>query len=55
MKETIDAIKTAYAAFEKNTDALLTKENKAAGVRARKTTLELEKLFKQFRKESLGK
>lgn len=29
------------------------KGNKAAGVRARKATLALEKLFKQFRKESV--
>lgn len=27
--------------------------NKAAGVRARKATLELEKLFKQYRKDSI--
>ena len=27
--------------------------NKAAGVRARKASLELEKLFKQYRKESI--
>ena len=29
------------------------KGNKAAGTRARKVSLELEKLLKQFRKESL--
>lgn len=28
--------------------------NKAAGARARKATLELEKLYKQFRKESVA-
>lgn len=28
--------------------------NKAAGARARKGTLELEKLFKQYRKESVA-
>lgn len=28
--------------------------NKAAGARARKNTLELEKLFKQYRKESVA-
>lgn len=28
--------------------------NKAAGARARKNTLELEKLYKQFRKESVA-
>lgn len=30
------------------------KGNKAAAARARKNTLELEKLFKQFRKDSLA-
>lgn len=29
------------------------KGNKAAGVRARKASLELEKLFKEYRKQSL--
>lgn len=30
------------------------KGNKSAGVRARKASLELEKMFKEYRKQSLG-
>ena len=46
-------IKAAYEAF--STDAALQQEkgNKAAGTRARKASLQLEKLMKEFRKASL--
>jgi hypothetical protein len=46
-------IQDVYAAF--STDAVLQieKNNKAAGTRARKASLELEKLMKEFRKLSL--
>ncbi|WP_417355343.1 histone H1 [Flavobacterium sp.] len=53
MKELIEKINSEFAAF--NTDAALQSENgnKAAGTRARKSTLSLEKLLKEFRKTSL--
>lgn len=54
MKELLEKIQTTITSF--NTDSLsqLEKNNKAAGVRARKTSLELEKLMKQFRKTSIA-
>ena len=53
MKELVEKIQEKYAAFA--TDAALQGEkgNKAAGTRARKASLELEKLMKEFRKASL--
>lgn len=53
MKELIEKINTEFEAFK--TDAALQAENsnKAAGTRARKGTLSLEKLLKEFRKASL--
>ena len=53
MNEIIEKIAASFEAF--NTDAALQaeKENKAAGTRARKASLELEKLLKEFRKTSL--
>ena len=39
--------------FSKDANLQMEKGNKAAGTRARKVSLELEKLLKQFRKESL--
>ena len=53
MKELVDQIKAEYAAFVQNADAQVEKGNKAAGARARKASLELEKLFKEFRKVSV--
>ena len=43
-----------YAAFAKDASAQVEKGNKAAGTRARKASLELEKLMKEFRKASLA-
>ena len=40
-------------AFVKDAEAQVEKGNKAAGTRARKTSLELTKLFKEFRKQSI--
>ncbi len=53
MKELIEKIKTEIEAFSKDADAQLTKGNKAAGTRARKSALELSKLMKEFRKVSI--
>ncbi len=41
------------AAFEKDAKAQLENGNKAAGTRARKASLEIEKTMKEFRKASL--
>ena len=53
MEALIQKINEVYALF--STDAALQceKGNKAAGTRARKSSLELEKLMKEFRKASL--
>ena len=40
-------------AFVKDAEAQVEKGNKAAGTRARKASLELTKLFKEFRKQSI--
>ncbi len=53
MEELLKKVQEAYQEF--NADAALQAEkgNKAAGTRARKASLELEKLMKEFRKVSL--
>ena len=53
MKERIEKINAEIENFQKDAAAQLEKGNKAAGTRARKASLELTKLFKDFRKESI--
>ncbi len=53
MKELIEKIQNAYSAFTADAALQGGKGNKAAGTRARKASLEVEKLMKEFRKESL--
>lgn len=53
MKNLVEQISALYATFEKEAKANVENGNKAAGTRARKASLELEKLMKQFRKESI--
>lgn len=53
MKELVNAIVAEYAAFAANAEAQVEKGNKAAGARARKSSLALEKLLKEFRKASI--
>lgn len=53
MKELVEQIKALYAEFEKDATAQADKGNKAAGARARKVSLSLEKELKSFRKSSL--
>lgn len=53
MKELITKIEEAYAQFALDAKLQEEKGNKAAGTRARKASLEVEKLMKQFRKVSL--
>lgn len=52
MKELVEKINAAYAVFAENADKQLA-GNKAAGARARKASLEIEKLLKEFRKASV--
>lgn len=54
MNELVAKINEAYEAFAKDAALQVEKGNKAAGTRARKASLELEKLMKEFRKESLA-
>lgn len=53
MKELVDKINAEIASFQLNAENQLVKGNKAAGTRARKAALELSKLLKEFRKESV--
>ncbi len=53
MKDLIEKITAEFQTFTSETDSLTEKGVKAAGARARKSTLELEKLLKEFRKVSI--
>ena len=53
MKNLVKQIETHIDAFKENVEAHVEKGNKAAGARARKATLELTKLFKEFGKQSV--
>ena len=53
MKELIEQISTFGDTFIRNAETQLDKGNKAAGLRARRASLELEPLLKRFRKLSL--
>lgn len=53
MKELLEQIDAAVAAFNADAMAQLENGNKAAGTRARKSSLEIEKAMKQFRKVSI--
>ena len=53
MKELIAQVAAAYEAFAKDAAAQAENGNKAAGARARKVSLEIEKAMKAFRKASL--
>ena len=53
MEELLSKIEAVVANFTENANAQVQNGNKAAGTRARKASLELEKLMKEFRKASL--
>ena len=53
MKELIEKINAEFETFTTESTSLAEKGVKAAGARARKATLELEKLLKEFRKVSI--
>ncbi|MBE6238375.1 MAG: histone H1 [Bacteroidales bacterium] len=52
MKELVEKINAKWAVFAENAEKNVA-GNKAAGTRARKASLELEKLLKEFRKASV--
>lgn len=54
MKELIEKIATEFETFKSDAELQKEKGNKAAGTRARKASLEIEKLLKEFRKTSLN-
>ncbi len=53
MEALLQQIKEAYETFSADATLQQEKGNKAAGTRARKASLQLEKLMKEFRKASL--
>ena len=53
MKDLISKIEAEFESFQKDANSQLESGNKAAGTRARKASLELTKLFKEFRKVSV--
>ena len=53
MKDLVAKINEVCAKFEKEAKLNVENGNKAAGTRARKASLELEKLLKEYRKASI--
>jgi len=53
MKDLVAKLQADVDAFFKDAEAQIEKGNKAAGTRARKASLEIEKALKAFRKQSL--
>lgn len=53
MKDLIAKINAEIETFKTESESLSEKGVKAAGARARKSTLEIEKLLKEFRKVSI--
>ena len=49
----VEELKAKFEAFTKDADALVNAGNKTAGARARKVSLEIDKLTKDFRKKSI--
>ena len=54
MKKLIENIQTTFESFQTDANSQLEDGNKSAGTRARKSSLELEKLLKEFRKVSIA-
>jgi len=54
MKNLVESLKANFEAFAKDAELQIENENKAAGQRARKISLEIEKALKEFRKVSIG-
>lgn len=54
MEELLEKIAAAIESFKKDANDQAGNGNKAAGARARKASLEIEKLMKEFRKASIA-
>ncbi|MGO2359408.1 histone H1 [Mesonia sp.] len=54
MKELLENMQNTFESFESDAKVQLESGNKAAGTRARKSSLALEKLLKEFRKVSIA-
>ena len=54
MKTLVEQLTSNFEAYAKDAMAQVENGNKAAGARARKASLEIEKLLKQFRKDSIA-
>lgn len=54
MKKLVTDIQNTFESFQKEAKAQLEDGNKSAGTRARKASLDLEKLLKEFRKVSVA-
>jgi hypothetical protein len=54
MKDLVARINIKIETFKTESESLTEKGVKAAGARAHKSSLELEKLFKEFRKVSIA-
>ena len=54
MEELLKQINEQIAVFQSEAAQQVEKNNKAAGTRARKAALEISKLMKDFRKESVS-
>jgi len=54
MKDLIENIQSTFESFQTDATTQLNDWNKSAGTRARKSSLELEKLLKEFRKVSIA-
>ena len=53
MEKLVKQIENSFSAFMEDANAQIEKGNKAAGTRARKASLEMEKMLKEFRKKSV--
>jgi hypothetical protein len=53
MQNLVEKINSQIELFQENAKLQVEKGNKAAGTRARKAALEISKLMKEFRKESV--
>jgi len=53
MKDLVSNLNQLFAEFQKDAAAQVENGNKAAGARARKTSLAIEKALKEFRKVSI--
>ncbi|MDH6309985.1 ElaB/YqjD/DUF883 family membrane-anchored ribosome-binding protein [Dysgonomonas sp. PFB1-18] len=53
MKNLVETLKTNFEAFAKDVESQIETGNKAAGQRARKVSLEIEKALKEFRRISI--